>query len=352
MEWLTNLTKPVETGINVVTLGLYGDISSMFTGSETTTEMQVVAAILTVVKWILLFMALYFISRWICRRIKLTNFVVLAVTIIAVALICVFYNNPMNDYEVISMRLSSLAEAMSTNITFKPDIVSVMSGVNLTGYIDERIPRNITVPVFTSSGGVPTITMQNADVSWLRVVIYLLIILVALIVITKVSRVLGGLIAVLGIGAILNFSNDVMVTILLSLILIVVVSTIIFRFSRNRFVIAYPIGLLVVLACYLIQPPSSILIPLLILALLLMLFPVFYLFGALIYMLGEVVEGREKLGMKVKPKRVVEEKVGRWDPVAVGIVLTSLFTLILVLYGVSIQGLGVFLTTSFGLLRG
>jgi len=343
--------------LSYLTLGSYGDLTSLLAPTTPEATASAFAWGLTALKWILLCLAIFLFWRWVCERLKLIDLIPVLLTVATVIVALWFYNTPWNDAETIAMRVSSFSNALSsTSVNYTPSVLQPM--INLTkmpvDFIDDTlktvensIPKNITAPVIQGDGSLPTIGSSEFDTSWLRFLVYALLSFASIYLLSRISKVLAGVIAAIIFLLAINISNDTIACI----ILIIACLAAIWLLRKTKILIAYPLTVIILCLAYILQPPQNILLLFLIAAFVVSLLPIFYGVGAGLYTAGEILEAREKLGMKLKPKKAIEEYAGRWDVNAVAIILTLLFVAIIGLFSVSLSGLGTFLAISVALLR-
>ena len=348
----------IEKGVNFLTFGSYSDLSSLLTPSTQEPSAAIFASILVVVKWFLLLVAIFIFWKIACDKLGFTAVVALALTGASVMAILLFYNTPMHDFDVLQSRASGFIHAFnneSTNYTpslIQPLLAYTEMPINFTNNTlmaaRNAVPGNITVPVIQSNGALPSISSTSVNTSWVGWLIYLLLIALSIYIISRFSKLLAGLVAFIIFGLAINLPDK---TIACTIIIVVCAALVYVLIGRFTILAAYPAAIIMLTLAYMLQPPQYILLTLLTSSLILSLLPVFYAFGYILYAAGEIVEGRQKLGLKTKPKKVIDEVYGQWDVNAVAVVLTLLFVVITILFGISLQGLGTFLAITAGLLK-
>ena len=358
---LESINKTIEYAINLASLGTWADLSSILQNAPHEPSATALAWALAILKWGLLFSALFFFFRTVCDRLGFTSLVALILSAAALIPILLFYNTPWNDADIMAGRISAFMHAFEEDRDYVP---SLYRAVNLTtvpikmlnGSISgvvSSLPKNGTIPVVSGQQGLPAITTAEVDLSWLGVAIYLALAAGIAYVLLRLSKLLAGLAFFVILAVAMGFREDIIASVV-AIVLCAYLTLLLVRserWSKFRFLACYPLAVIVVLILYILQPPGWILTPGLIVALVLTLFPLFYVVGIAFYMVGEVLERREKLGMKVKPKKVIEEQAGEWDPVMVAVLLTAIFIAAVSLFGLTLSGLGVFLSTSYGLFK-
>ena len=358
---LTLINRTAEYAINLASLGTWSDLQLQLQNTSPEPSAIAFAWILTVLKWALLFSALFFGFRIVCDRLGFTSLAALIVAVLALIPILAFYNTPWNDADIMASRISAFMHAFEEDHHYVP---SLYRAVNLTAVpikmlngsisgVVSSLPKNGTIPVVSGQQGLPAITTAEVDLSWLGAAICLALAAGIAYVLLRLSKLLAGLAFFVILAVAMGFREDIIA----SVVAIALCAYLAFllvrgeRWSEFRFLACYPLAVIVILVLYILQPPGWILTPGLIIALVLTLFPLFYVVGIAFYMVGEVLERREKLGMKVKPKKVIEEQAGEWDPVMVAVLLTAIFIAAVSLFGLTLSGLGVFLSTSYGLFK-
>jgi len=351
-----SINKTIEYAINLASLGTWSDLSSILQNAPHEPSATALAWALAILKWGLLFSALFFFFRTVCDRLGFTSLVALILSAAALIPILLFYNTPWNDADIMAGRISAFMHAFGSEHNYTP---ALCEAVNLTALpirtLNESasgfatlLPNNTTMPAIVSQQGMPAVAVVNVDLSWLGFALCLAMAVAAAYLLSRFSRLVAALALFIVIAALMGLKAEL----LASVVLIVLCIYLAWLAVKHKPVLAcYPLAVVLVLCLYIAQPPGWILTPGLIAALILTLFPLFYAVGMTFYAVGEIMESREKLGMKVKPKKVIEEQVGEWDPVMVAAILTLLFVAVVSLFGLTLSGLGVFLSTSYGILR-
>ncbi|RLI84683.1 hypothetical protein DRP07_00230 [Archaeoglobales archaeon] len=340
--------------INILSLGSYNDLNSLISTTETNTAATVFAWVLTVLKWGMAAFAIFSILRYVLDKLGFTPVMAVILTAIAMVGIFAFYNTPWNDASIVQSKVSGFMHAMNnTAVNYTPSliqpIIAAMTGpisaVNSSiGYLNSSLPSNLTVPTIQGR----SIASTTVNTSWIAWAIFIAIVALAIYIISRFNRLIAGIVAVVLFMVALSIPDDLIA----SVITIIVCAGLAYVLFRHvKILSAYPIAIAILTLAYMIQPPQAVLILMLIAVFIISLLPFFYGVGALLYGVGEIVESRERFGMKKKPKKVIEEYAGEWDPVMIALVLTLFFTGVIVLFGASLSGFGIFLTNTVALLR-
>jgi hypothetical protein len=358
MQILDQLISCIESGINLLTLGSYYDLSQLLSPSGSDVAATIFAVILTVLKWSMLVIAIFLFWKFICDKIRLTTLVVLILTACSLVPILLFYNNPINDVNTIQTRVSGFIQSFnSSSYNYTPSIIepvvsTIEIPVNMTGnvlrFASNATPDNITVPALQSGDRLPTITTTSVNISWVGWLIYIVVIVLSIYILSRLSKILAVVVAFIIFGLAISLPN-VMVA---SIILIVVFSALIYVLSSRIPIFAlYPASAILLVLAYILQPTQNVLIIMLIACFIMCLLPVFYIFGYTVHVAGKFIEERGKLGMKKHPKKYIEEVAGEWDVNAIAVILTIIFVAVVILFGISTSGMGTFLALTFGLLK-
>lgn len=360
--------------INTLTLGVYQDIISMFPSPEPVSTATALAWALIVVKWGLAVIALLTIcyvvlDKWlrVDERLGLKDYVVPGfVTVAIIVGVLLFINTPWHDAEIVAGRTTAFTYALSMEeVNYTPTMYSpiITSSKIPFEWVEEwlvwmqnLIPTNYNngVAVDWEQKPLPAVnTGATWDLSILKWVVYIALI-AASIVITKYF------LPPLGIGLflmVLLMALPIPLDTVATIFLIIIAGAISYftlnkvQFSNTSVVAAIPIGLTIICLMYLLQPPQIILLIGLVATFILLLFPWFYALGLVIFTFGTIRESRSHFGMKRRPAKYIDEYAGSWDATMVGLWLTLLFTAVMVLFSITLTGLGVFATTSFKLFR-
>ena len=351
-------TSIISQALNILTLGSYHDLSNLLVPVQNPSA-TVIAWGLAAFKWTLLAIAIFILFKAVCDRFKLKVFVPVVLTAVAVVAIFFVYNTPWNDAEIMSTRLSAFSNAFTNDpVNYTPSIMIhainlmkapidlVYSGINTTM---QAIPDNITAPAI-QGGKLPTITSTNYDTSWLGFVVVIVVVGLIAYVVSRVSALASAILLSVSFLVLIGVNSTTVACVVLEFVFAVLAMYLAMH-SSTRFLVPYPLSAMIIVAAYLIQPNKAVLVTMLMSAFILSLFPVFYSLGILLYAVGELVESRERIGTKIKPKKYIEEYASQYDPVMVAIVLLLLFTGVIVLFYLTAPGLGVFITTAVALLK-
>lgn len=351
---LDTTIKPMDEALKVLTLGAYSDLSnilSQFNGGGAVAEPIVIGA--TVFKWILITASIFAIVRFLSSKLQFSLLGQAVLTIVALVAVMLFIATPFELYNTVEHRVAPFFNAISSNdkIDYTPTLLygtSMLGKMSATtaqlfGRINSYLPSNVSVPSFENG-----FSIQEASVSWIATVIDLLLISVIVYLISKFSNIAAGVIGTILLMAVLGVGANTM-GVILSIILSV--AAIYFLINTVKILTVYPLSVLLILLAYIFQPPVNILVILLSAVCIMLMLPVFYLVAYMIYGAGELVEKREKLGMKKRPVKYVEEATGEWDVGYTAILMTLLFSAILALYGPSMIGMGTFFTIFFILVK-
>jgi len=359
MGFITSITfdtslKIIDEVLRIVTLGAYFDLSSILIGFREATSAEPIVIAATVFKWLLIVASVYGIMELVSRKFDFPLLYRVVATAIVLVVIMLFVTTPFETYDLVESRVAPFFTALAdTNVQeYTPTLLTGVSIIGqalsstkvVFGTVSSFIPTTVSVPTF--EGG---LTTQEADISWVATIINLLIVGLAIYVLSRISYTVAGvvgailLMSAIGVG---ETTMGVLFVLLVSIAAIVILSK-----TRYRIFIVYPLSAILILSAYIVQPPTNVLVIILTAVTVMLLYPVFYALAYLIYGAGELVEKREKLGMKRKPTKYVEEMAGEWDVTYTAFVMTMLFSAVLALYGPTMLGLGTFFTIFFSMVK-
>jgi len=300
--------------------------------------------------------AIYIVSSKILDRFGYDSQLALLFTAGVIVLAAIF-TQPWNIAEDLSVRLGGFERAIGdvnpVNYTptllksfpFNYTIGSVYYGVSLLDQSLEGL-RNATAITtqVPDIGSDYKVTMTTISFDWLYYVIVFIIIAITFYVLKHFNRYVAIVAVGIEVALLLGISANLVVTLLLIALFVIASAWLI----KKGYVVwaIYPIIVAVLLTLTLVSLPKGLLVIILSVLLYLSLIPIFYAIGLFIAGVGELVEHREKFGLKVKPKKVIEETAGEWDAIAVAVVLSGLFLASIALYGATILGIGTFLALS------
>jgi len=357
-----SIIHSIEILVNIISLGSWNDLNSLLTVDvQTNSAVTLFAIILTAIKWGLLISAIFLFWWYVLKKAGFTAIVAIILTVVCVGLIFLIYNTPMNDATTIQHRMSALTYALFSNQTtnYTPSLLTILppsihEPLNFTRTklktIETVLPNNTTVPSIQVGGGKPiTITSTTISISWLGWLIYFAILVVIVYLISKFSKVVAGIIAIVVLLVLFSIPDEVVASVLL---LVLGIGLVYLALKTElKILIAYSVAIFLLITAFLIQPPQQVLVAMIFSAFVISIMPFFYTLGWVIYTVGEFAEGREKFGLKIRPKKYLEEYYGEWDVNAVTIILTLLFVAVVILFGLTTTGIGTFAAISFGMLR-
>ena len=345
----------LEEFMKVLTLGTYSDLSTVlktFSGAEAGTPIVVAA---TVFKWGLIVLSIYAVVHFVASRLNFTRLFELAVTAAIVVAVILFIATPVETMEVVKNHVSPFVAALSSSkqVDYTPYLLNKTLYLgkileltsNAFDSLNAFVPSSISVPTMQKG-----LQPQSVSIAWLPFLIDVVIVIAVVYVISKLNSMVAavaGLILLLSVVKIDTTSASVLFALLLSAVAMYVLV----RIGAYPF-LAYPIALMAILVLYLVQPPVNVLSLCLVLITVMTLYPLFYVFAWLLYGTGELLEKREKLGMKKKPVRYVEERAGEWDISYTAFLMTALFSTIMAVYGLTFLGIGTFFAVFFSLVKG
>lgn len=352
-ETIGHLNKIIELFITIITLGLFKDITNLLPKSSNLASLTLAWAIIigryAVIAFIIFVIANKYIRRY-----------AIPATIITVVAI-VMLTQPWITVNEIAGRFGGIDVVMKDyNLTrYYPSLLAVdivNSTFNLVYSYIESLEKAVIVMKNATSikAGVPhiennTVTFRTVSFEWM----FYLIALVAILLVFYILKHLNKYIAVLVVAslfAMFFFKISAKLIFVCTLILaLILISWYVFKFVKV--LVVYPIIIAIILMLSLIELPRSILFIILVVLMYISLLPVFYIIGIVVAEIGEIIERREKFGMKVKPKKIIEEKTGEWDKIAVALILSAVFLIAIVLFGANIYGIMTFIGMMMALFR-
>ena len=345
---------PLEELLNLVTLGAYHDLSTILSQYEGSTTADIIVVFATFFKWFLIIASILGVVKIIGDRLGIPVSYQVIATAGVVLLINLFIITPFETYDIIHKRVAPFFTSLqkTETLAYSPSLLGGTSMLgeyisyssNMFKLVNANLPGNVSIP--TLQQGFPT---QTIDISWLSVLIDLLIVGLIVFVISKLSKKVAFVVGSVLLMSVFGVGVETMGLI----ISIAIAGVMLVTLMRTEYAIfaIFPAGVISILVIYLIQPPVNVLVVILTALIVVLMYPVFYLIAYFIYGTGELLEKREKLGMKKKPVRYVEEAAGEWDVAYTAFIMTLLFSSVLALYGLTFLGVGTFLTIFFALVR-
>jgi len=354
------LENAIHQILTVITLGLFSDISHLIPPQADPTS-TLIAYLVVIARFAIAGVAIYLVASKILDRLGYDP--AMAILIVAGVLIVIaLITHPWVIAKDLSDRLGGFERAMNDYrpVKFTPTLLrsppfnytigSVYYGVSMLNRSLEQLKSATSLKMtLPDVGSGYRITTKTVTFNWIYYLITFVIIGLTFYILKSVSKWLALTVVGVEVALLLGISAGLVVTIVL-IGLFVVASVYLIKSGYVVWSI-YPIIVAVLLALSLISLPKALLIVILSVLLYLSLIPVFYAIGWFIAGVGELVEQREKFGLKVKPKKVIEEQAGVWDEVAIAVVLSALFLVSIALYGATILGVGTFMALSLMILR-
>lgn len=352
-EIINYLNKIIELFVSCVTLGLFKDIVNILPKSDSPASLALAWAV-TVARYAIVGFIIYAVTRRYIGR-----YAILATAIAVVAMVLV--TQPWTTVNEVAERFGGLDAVMKDySLTrYSPSLLKVgyiNNSLNLAYNYTESLEKavvsaknasyiKINVPHIENN----TLTFRTVSLEW----IFYLITLVAIFLVFYILKHLNKYIAVIVASSLfamffLGISTRLIFDIALVLALILA-AWYVFKFAKVLAI--YPIVVAVMLLLSLVELPKFYLFITLVALMYLTLIPVFYAVGIAVAEIGEVIERRDKFGMKVKPKKVIEERAGVWDKFAVAVILSAVFLIAIVLFGANIYGLMTFIGIVASLFR-
>lgn len=359
MGFITSLTldtsfKVIDEVLRIITLGAYSDLSKVVSGFLGIPSAEIIVFAATLFKWLLIIGSIYGVVELISRRFEIPLTYKIAATGVVLLIVMLFITTPFETYDVVENRVAPYLAAISSTdkIEYTPTLFTgitmigqaLSSAKTIFGTINSFIPTSVGVPSFENG-----FNTQQADISWVATIIDILIVALAIYILSRLSYTVAGVVgailfmSAIGVG---ETTMGVLFTLFVSFTAIILLAK-----TRFRIFIIYPLATMLILIAYMLQPSVNILVIILTVVTVILLYPEFYALAYLIYGAGELMEKREKLGMKRKPTKYVEEMAGEWDVAYTAFIMTILFSSVLALYGPSMLGLGTFFTIFFSIVR-
>jgi len=332
----------IAEAIKVLTLGTYSDINLLLSPSPNNTS-TVLAMLIIVLKYALLATAIYaFTSRFTSSK----NAVMVTA---AALLVAVIITQPWTQGNEISSRISMLQNGFADNseVKFNPTLLKSWPAKDVIGFTSAALGSVYNAT--SSLKSATTIKTPFMEIDWIYYVVLIIVSALAFYVLKTYSKLLAISVPAIMVMMLIGLPLQLVVAI----ILVIVLAVVAYYLQKLHPVLSiYPAVFAALVIISLISIPTNVLIALLMVLMFISLIPVFYLVGILLAGFGKVVEEREKLGMKIRPKKLIEETAGQWDPIAVAIILTALFVVVLAIFGANLYGIGTFVGLSVGLVRG
>jgi len=338
---------PIAEAVSIVTLGTYSDINTILVPSSSDVS-ALLATILVLLKLIMPTLAAYAIADRLAG--KQVAIIAAAATLIAVAV----FTQPWAQMADVSSRISMLQTGLADDspIEYTPTLLRdgpVNVALNYTELALDKFAGSAALlkNATTISFGVP-FSNEKVRIDWLYYALIVALAAVGFFVVKQYNKYLA--IAVIAVAVYLLLGIPAELTARIVLLIAMVAAAYLLQ-KVHPVLVLYPAVAAALLLISMLTLPTNVVLVVLLVLMFLSLVPLFYFVGIVIAGVGKVVEEREKLGMKVRPKKMIEETAGQWDPVAVAIVLTSIFVAALALFGATIYGIGTFVGMAVGLIR-
>ncbi len=339
----------LDNALNIVTLGIYKDLLSLIPQHASPSSIAL-AWIVLIARYALAGVAIYLVAnRFLDRKLSLMVVAVALVAIVAVT-------QPWSLAGEMAKRMGGFESAISSAkmVDYDPSVIKafepIFDGVNYANSFMHGIRENVSnikVPILDVRNG--KIGLESVSFGWIYYVLAFAIILLTFYFVKSVSGKLAFALVMAEVGLLLGIGTNLISIILICFALAYMAYLLI---SKGYIVVSvYPIVVIALLVLSLFEIPKGLLVWILLILMYLVLIPMFYLIGWLIAGFGEILEGREKFGLKVKPKKVLEEQVGVWDELAIAIVLAGLFMVVVGVYGLNLVGIGTFTALSIMLFK-
>jgi len=345
--------KIIEWFINLITLGLFKDIINLLPENNNPASLALAWA-LYIARYIIIAFIIYSIAKRVLHRYALPVAAIATVFIIVLT-------QPWIAVEESAERIGGIDVIMQDyNLTkYEPSLLTVdviNSTLNMFYNYTKVVESSVAVVknITSVKVGVPyienyTVKFKQVSFEWLYYFLILIAIFLTFYVLKHLNKYLAVVVA-LSLFAIFLLGVDVKLIFTIALILALFLSAwYIFRYVKILAV--YPLVVVIMLTLTLIELPRLVLFCILISLMYLSLIPVFYVIGSVIAEAGEIIERREKFGMKVKPKKIIEERTGEWDKLAVAIILSTVFLITIFLFGANVYGLITFIGLTISLFR-
>jgi len=356
MEFITDVINFI---VSIMTLGIYNDISNLIEPTSNPSSSAIAYAI-TIARVVFAGVTTFVILRKLCDRFKLNERIVIFGTV-AMVIVYIAITQPWVVAEDLSNRIGGFTEALSDYdvVEYSPTLLNtfpvnvfmdvVYNGVDSLDGVFSWMRNKTSFSVSLPDVGRNGVTSTDVSFDWLYFLIVIALVLIVFYILKHFNKVL----AVIAVVTIISLGLGISANLIITLILVgFMVYLSVMLVKKGRYIVSiYPVLFSALLVLSLIQIPKSMLIILLLVLMYLALIPAFYLVGLAIAGVGEVLEQREKFGMKVKPKKVIEESVGEWDELAVSVVLSGIFMLSIALYGTTLLGLITFIAISTLILK-
>ncbi|MHC1624947.1 MAG: hypothetical protein ACXQS2_03020, partial [Methermicoccaceae archaeon] len=342
---LSQMPMPFKDALNIISLKTFGDLVNI-TSTAPQRDVSWIVGVIVVIKWAALIAALLLFYVTITQKLRIKNDLIpIALTVVTVLVICIFFTNPFADVDNLNARFSKIAGALTynENVTYKPTLLRDIPFQNPLRILLEKVPTNVTGPAIEND----QLVFKTYDIAPILLIILLL---AAIVFLSKLSRLITIIVAALIITTIIGIS-DMRV---LDAVIIVSSAILIYLLLRTKslqFLIVYPVGLLILAVIDVLQFPPNIMFILFGMVFVCSLIPLFYVIGLILKGVGTIRETRTKFGIKKKPAKIIEESAGEYDPLVASLLLSLLFTVSIILYGTTIGALGFFITTVIGILR-
>jgi len=331
--------------INVLSLGIYQDIQNILHPHSSPASTALAWAIV-VARFVFMALAVYAVVRKFAPNLTIP-------AIIASVVLATVVTQPWHVAEGISNRIGGFEEAMSCTdlVDYNPSLLKFPVIRDIISFIGDALEKAeqgfnsiknstvISIPLPSISGN--SLSLKPVTVEWLYYLIVFVIVLLTILVLKNVSRAVMVVAVLVEVALLMGVALNVVALIVVILLLFVLT----YYLVRHRwFVLAiYPFTIAMLLTLDMLKIPENTLLMLLVALMYLSLIPVFYAVGLTMAGVGEVIEHREKLGMKIKPKKVIEEAAGEWDARVVAVILTGIFMIAVMLYGANIFAVLTFL---------
>jgi len=350
---LASINEIIEWFVNLITLGLFKDIINLLPESNNPASLAL-AWSLHIARYVIIAFIIYSIAKRVLHRYALL------VTAIATVLIVVL-TQPWIAVEETAERISGVDAIMKdySPTKYKPSLLSVnvVNNTLNTIYSYAEVVESSVAVVRNATSikvGIPyienyTVKFKQVSFEWLFYLLTLIAIFITFYILKHLNKYLAVVVA-LSLFAIFLLGVDVKLIFTIALILALFLSAW-YVFKHVKILAVYPIVIAIMLILSLIELPKLLLFCILISLMYISLIPVFYVIGSVIAEVGEIIERREKFGMKVKPKKVIEERTGEWDKLAVAIILSAVFLVAIVLFGANMYGLATFIGLTISLFR-
>jgi len=344
IPFVQELSNAIFQAISIITLGIFADISDLIPSHSDPSSLAL-AWVIIIARLGLATLAVFAVTRKLIPQFSIP--ITLGVLAILVA-----FTQPWTLAEETATRIGGFEKAMSdtTVVSFTPHLLlfeptrmvfsKVYDGVNMLQVAFSSLKNITSVQMQVPDVEDYKLTMNTISFDWMYYIIALGIILASFYVLKHVNKYLAVAVAGIEIALLFGISSNLVVTItLIGLFLVLAI----YLFKKGYYVVGlYPVIVAVLLVLSMVSLPKNVLLLILMVLMYVSLIPVFYLIGLMFAGFGSIVEHREKLGMKVKPKKVIEEQAGEWDALAVAIVLSGLFLVSIALLGANVFGLATF----------